>query len=167
MSNIVDRRFKVVAVGGTFDEFHKGHKFLLTKAFEVGERVLIGLCSDDLVKKLRKPHRIASYRRRLGDLKRFLRAKGVLKRAEIIPLTDKYGVTTSLKEIVAIVVSEETEMVAREINEIRTSRDLPPLEIMVVNMVLAEDRFPISSTRIWLGEIDRDGHLIPLKSSSL
>ncbi|RLI21218.1 phosphopantetheine adenylyltransferase, partial [Candidatus Bathyarchaeota archaeon] len=34
------RKFKAVAVGGTFDEFHRGHRALLSKAFEVGERVL-------------------------------------------------------------------------------------------------------------------------------
>lgn len=165
MSSIVDIHFKVVAVGGTFDEFHKGHKFLLKKGFEVGEHVLIGLCSDDLVRKLRKPHKIASYKKRLSDLKLFLRENKVLERAEILPLNDKYGVTISLKEIDAIVVSEETEIVAREINEIRKSKNMPPLEIVVVNMVLAEDRFSISSTRIWLGEIDREGHLVPIRTS--
>ncbi|MEM2081946.1 MAG: adenylyltransferase/cytidyltransferase family protein, partial [Candidatus Bathyarchaeia archaeon] len=37
------KRFRKVAVGGTFDELHKGHKALLMKAFEIGTRVLIGL----------------------------------------------------------------------------------------------------------------------------
>lgn len=46
-------RFKVVGVGGTFDEFHKGHRALLKKAFEVSERVIIGLATYDLVQKWR------------------------------------------------------------------------------------------------------------------
>jgi pantetheine-phosphate adenylyltransferase len=49
-------KFKVAAVGGTFDELHKGHRALLMKAFEVGEKVLIGLCLDEFVKSMRKPH---------------------------------------------------------------------------------------------------------------
>ncbi|MEM3613348.1 MAG: adenylyltransferase/cytidyltransferase family protein, partial [Candidatus Bathyarchaeia archaeon] len=65
------KRFKVVAVGGTFDELHKGHKALLLKAFEVGEQVLIGLCTDDFVAKMNKPHIVASYEERLKELKAF------------------------------------------------------------------------------------------------
>ncbi len=154
------RRFKVVAVGGTFDEFHKGHRVLLKKAFEVGNQVVIGLCSDDFVKKLKKPHRVAPYEKRLEELKIFLRRLGVLKRAEIILLDDPYGVTVSKNRLDAIVVSKETEPRAYEINEKRRSKGLPPIKIVVIDMILAEDYFPISSTRIWLEEIDHEGHLL-------
>ena len=54
MARKVKTKFETVVVGGTFDEFHKGHRVLLTKAFEIGKRVLIGLCTDEFVKKLRK-----------------------------------------------------------------------------------------------------------------
>ncbi len=156
----MEKKFKTVAVGGTFDLFHSGHRALLRKAFKVGNRVLIGLCSDDFLKKLRKPHNIAPYAERFEDLKNFLKQKGVLERAEILPLNDPYGVTLSKKEIDAIVVSEETEPRAREINEKRKSLGLPPLQILTVRMVLSEDHYPISSTRIWFEEIDREGRLL-------
>ena len=156
----MNKKFETVAVGGTFDEFHKGHQALLKKAFEVGNRVLIGLCSDDFVKKLRKPHNIASYEKRLEELKRFLRKRGVLERAEIFPLNDPYGVTVSRNRIDAIVVSKETEPRAHEINKTRKAEGMPPLKIAVIGMILSEDYFPISSTRIWLGEIDREGRLL-------
>lgn len=157
---MVMKKLENVAVGGTFDEFHKGHRALLKKAFEVGNRVLIGLCSDDFVKNLKKPHEIAPYEKRLEELKSFLKKHGVLERAEIVPLNDPYGVTVSRKRLDAIVVSKETEPRAHEINEIRRSKELPPLKIVVIDMILAEDYFPISSTRIWLGEINREGHLL-------
>jgi pantetheine-phosphate adenylyltransferase len=156
----MERRFETVAVGGTFDLFHSGHQILLMKAFEVGNRVLIGLCSDDFVKKMRKPHGIASYAERLEELKNLLKKKGVLKRSDIIPLDDAYGITLSDKRIDAIVVSEETEPRARQINEKRKSMGMSPLPIITVNMVLSEDHYPISSTRIWFEEIDREGHLL-------
>ena len=156
----MEKKFETVAVGGTFDEFHKGHRALLKKAFEVGNHVLIGLCSDDFVKKLGKPHRIASYEKRLGELKRFLRKRGVLERAEIVALNDPYGVTVSRNRLDAIVVSKETESRAHEINEKRRSKGAPLLKVVVIDMILAEDYFPIASTRIWLGEIDREGRLL-------
>jgi len=156
----MEKKFETVAVGGTFDLFHSGHLALLIKSFEVGNRVLIGLCSDDFLKKLRKPHRIASYAQRLEELKSFLRQNGLLERAEITPLNDAYGVTLSDERIDAIVVSEETEPRARIINEKRKSLGMPPLPIVTVKMVLSEDHYPISSTRIWFEEIDREGHLL-------
>ncbi len=44
-------KFKGVAVGGSFDPFHKGHRELLTKAFEIGEKVFIGVVSDKFSKR--------------------------------------------------------------------------------------------------------------------
>ncbi len=147
-------------MGGTFDLVHNGHLALLMKAFEVGNHVLVGLCSDDFVNKSRKPHGIVAYAQRLEDLKNFLRKNGVLERAEITSLNDAYGVTLSDKRIDAIVVSEETEPRAHEINEKRKSLGLSLLPIVTVKMVLSEDHYPISSTRIWFEEIDREGHLL-------
>ncbi|MEM1530851.1 MAG: phosphopantetheine adenylyltransferase [Candidatus Bathyarchaeia archaeon] len=153
-------KFKIVAVGGTFDELHKGHKTLLKTAFIYGENVWIGLCTDEFARKLRKNHEIASYEERINELKRFLNDLGVSSRAKIIPLSDPYGPAATSTEIEAIVVSRETEPRARELNALRVRNGLKPLEIISIDMVPAEDRIPISTTRIRRGEIDRDGKLI-------
>ena len=156
------KMFRVVGVGGTFDEFHKGHVTLLMKAFDVGERVLIGLCSDELVKKLGKPHLTVPYEQRLKELKNFLGKHDFLKRAKIIPLNDIYGVTLSKGCVEALVVSKETEPVALKINEKRKKLGLPPLHVEIIDMVPSENHAPISTTRIYRGEIDREGHLLNL-----
>ncbi len=156
----MDRRFDTVAVGGTFDLFHRGHRVLVTKAFEVGKLVIIGVCSDEFLNKLRKPHDIASYTERVAELKSFLRKNGFLERAEIVPLNDAYGTTLSDNRIDAIVVSEETEPRAHKINEKRKNRGMKFLSIVTVKMVPSEDHYPISSTRIWFEEIDREGKLL-------
>ena len=153
-------KFRKVAVGGTFDEFHRGHKVLLIKAFEVGEKVLIGLCTDEFVKKLSKPHVTAPYQERLKELQAFLKALSLSDKAEIVPLNDPYGNTLTDRCIEALVVSEETENVAIKINQKRSEVLLPPLTIVTIRMVPAENYNPISTTRIRRGEIDREGHLL-------
>jgi len=154
------KKFRKVAVGGTFDEFHRGHKVLLMKAFEIGEHVLIGLSSDDFVKKMVKPHVSASYEERLKELEAFLQVLGLRNKAEIIRLNDPYGITITDKCIDALVVSEETEKIAIKINQKRIEARLPPLEIVTISMVPAENCKPISTTRIREGEIDREGHML-------
>jgi len=154
------RKFEAVAVGGTFDEFHKGHRALLLKAFEVGNHVLVGLCADEFARELRKPHEVATYEERLKELKNFLEKLGVLGRAEIIPLNDPYGPTLSSTRLDAIVVSKETEPRANDINRKRIAKGLPPLNVVVIRMVPAENHVSISTTRIRQREIDREGRLL-------
>jgi pantetheine-phosphate adenylyltransferase len=154
------KKFKKVAVGGTFDELHSGHKALISKAFEVGDKVVIGLSSDEFVSKMSKPHITAPYNERCEELKGYLKELDLAERAEIVPLNDSFGLTISSKGLEALVVSQETERTAKKINERRRNSGLVPLEIVIVNMVPAENSAPISTTRIRSGEIDRKGHML-------
>ena len=154
------KKFQKVAVGGTFDELHMGHKTLLERAFEVGNKVIIGLSSDEFVSKMGKPHETASYNERRKELGAFLEQSGLAARAEIVPLNDPCGLTISGKGLKALVVSRETQKTAERINEKRQEAGLAPLEIVAVNMVPAENNTPISTTRIRSGEIDRNGHML-------
>jgi pantetheine-phosphate adenylyltransferase len=154
------KRFRLVALGGTFDSLHKGHKELLKNAFEIGEKVLIGVTDDEFAEKLHKPHNVDSFKLREKELEKFLKELNVLERAVIFPLKDPYGPTAFDEGIEAIIVSDETEKVAYEINRIRREKSLEPLKVVSVKMVLAENGKPISSTRIRRYEIDRDGRLL-------
>jgi pantetheine-phosphate adenylyltransferase len=155
------RRFEMVGVSGTFDMLHKGHRTLISRAFEVSEYVIIGLCSDEFVTRMRKSHITAKYTERLKELSSFLSEKGLLKRAKIIPIDDVYGgVTTIDSQVEALVVSEETESAAVKINEKRKEAGLHQLEIFVVEMVLSDNHSPISTTEIRLGEVDQEGHIV-------
>jgi pantetheine-phosphate adenylyltransferase len=154
------KKFKRVAVGGTFDELHRGHEALLSKSFEIGEKVVIGLSSDEFALKMRKPHITATYTERFKELQAFLDESGLAKRVQIVPLDDPYGLTICSKSLEALVVSKETESTACKINEIRSKASLPPLKIVTISMIPAENCAPISTTRIRSGEIDRNGHLL-------
>jgi len=154
----MSKTFKVVGLGGTFDEFHKGHRALFTKAFEVSERVVVGLATDAFVEKLGKPHNFAKYSVRLEELKSYLKKHGWIDRAKIIPIRTIYGNTLASKRLEGIVVSRETAPTANEINEKRKAKGLEPLSIIVIDMVPAYNSEPISTTRIRFMEIDREGH---------
>ncbi len=158
------KQFKKVAVGGTFDELHRGHKTLLSKAFEIGDHVLIGLSSDSLVKKMSKPHVTDSYFQRLESLESFLARLSWQNRVTVVRLDDPYGSSIKDPDIEALVVSEETKPIAFKINERREKAGLKPLQIITVAMVPSQNCSPISTTRIRRGEMDREGRL--LKKSS-
>jgi pantetheine-phosphate adenylyltransferase len=161
------REFRKVAVGGTFDELHRGHKVLLLKAFEIGEHVLIGLSSDELAGKLGKPHMTASYEERLLELKAFLDNLDLAEKAEIVELTDPYGSSVKDPEIQALVVSEETAPAAVRINERRAKAGMALLKIVIISMVPSQNCSPISTTRIRRGEIDREGRVLQASSKTL
>jgi pantetheine-phosphate adenylyltransferase len=161
----MQKNFKMVGVGGTFDELHRGHRALLVKAFDISERVMIGVSSDKFVERMNKPHKTASYEERTKELRDFLRDKGVLNRAEIIPINDAYGgVLLSKDPIEALVVSKETQPVALKINQKRSEIGIDQLVIIVIDMISSENHGAISTTRIRAGEIDREGHLLKKKT---
>ena len=159
------RKYGKVALGGTFDKLHRGHIRLIEKALEIGNDIIIGLTTDEMLKREPKPHIVADYEERKKELTDFLKKKGVLKRIQIIPLNDSYGPTLSDGGIEALVVSLETAKRAEEINKLREDRGLKPLKVIVINMILAEDTVPISTTRIRRGEIDREGRLLNAEAS--
>lgn len=147
-------------MGGTFDVLHRGHRRLLKRALLVGRRVLIGVTTDRFARTLHKPHRFDTYAKRKRDLARLLVRWGVSSRSKIVPLDDRYGPTVRNSKIQALVVSRRTLGTAREINARRRGRGLKPLAIDPIDLILADDSRPISSTRIRRGRIDREGRLI-------
>ena len=79
---------------------------------------------------------------------------------EVRELSDPTGIATEPK-FDYLIVSPETRNGGERINEIRRERGHEPLEIEVVDHVMAEDGERISSTRIVEGEIDRHGNVTP------
>lgn len=157
-------RYNVVAMGGTFDVLHRGHRQLLRQAFSIGKTVIIGVTSDTFARSLHKPHKIDPYQSRKKHLEKTLQKWRVLARARIVELADRYGPTVGSSRIQALVVSERTINAAYTINRIRKSKGLRALTIVPIKMVLAQDKRAISSTRIRHGKIDRQGRTMLTKS---
>ncbi|WP_174591784.1 phosphopantetheine adenylyltransferase [Methanocella conradii] len=146
-----------VAVGGTFQPLHDGHKALLRKAYELSRDVDIGLTSDEMAARSRvRP--VKSYQEREKALRDWIK-KEIGVEPNIFKINDPYGPTLT-EDYDYLVVSPETYPTALKINELRKEKGKRPIEIYRVECVLAEDGKPISATRIVRGEIDVHGNLL-------
>ena len=151
-----------VALGGTFDPVHDGHRRLFERAFERGD-VTVGLTSDELAAETRYEERyVRPFAERRADLDAELAALADRhdRAYDIRRLDEPTGIAVE-EEFDVLVVSPETEAGGERVNEIRRESGLDPLDIEVVDHARADDGDIISSTRIVRGEIDRHGALTP------
>jgi pantetheine-phosphate adenylyltransferase len=151
-----------VALGGTFDPVHDGHRALFDRAFSLGN-VTVGLTSDDLAPRTRRadrPIRSFDARKRAleAELETFATEYG--HTFDVRELTEPTGIATE-PQFDVLIVSPETATGGKRINEIRRERGHDELDIEVVDHVMADDGEKISSTRIVRGEIDEHGNLTP------
>ena len=154
-------KLNLVATGGTFDCIHIGHIKLLSTAFDISDHVIIGLTSDRFVKRYKLNSNIKNnYLRRLFNLKKNISLNFKDAHYTIVKLEDEFGPVIHSSQIQAIVVSEETLVKVKQINEIRISNYLNPLRVIVVEIAKSSDGKPISSTRIRNGEIDDKGKIL-------
>ena len=150
--------FDLVAMGGTFDIIHSGHMALLNKAFSISTKVIIGVTSNQLaVKKGKNPEN--DYSKRISLLKSTIEENFPDSAYEISKLENEFGPAVLEESVKALIVSEETSDKGTLLNKLRAERNLPPVKIVVVPIVLAKDGKAISTTRIKNSEIDSHGNL--------
>lgn len=150
-----------VAVGGTFEYLHYGHKKLLEKAVELatnGGEVHIGVTSDKMANNSKI--NVSGYHIRKNNIIHYMNTKyaGNIN-YRIFELNNSFGPAIEY-DYDYIVVSPETYNNALKINEFRKKNGLNLIKIIQINYILAEDGKPISSTRIKKGIIDSNGKLI-------
>lgn len=149
-----------MATGGTFDILHLGHLDLLKKSFEVGSFVVIGLTSDNFARSTLNKDLRNSFQSRYENLRNFILDNIKSASYEISKLEEEFGPLMFSDNIDCLVVSSETSIKGERINNIRADKGLLPIDIVLVNMRLAQDGNPISSTRIRHKEIDPTGKVL-------
>ncbi len=140
------------AVAGTFAVLHDGHRALLRRAFEVGDRVLVGITSDEMASSGRATS--VKLEVRLRGLSAFLDTLG---KYEVFVIDDVFGPADMMDDVDILVVSEETLDNGRLVNSKRVERGLPPMELSVVPLVMSDDGTKISATAILAGRYGRSG----------
>jgi len=132
----VTSKFKKVALGGTFDRLHDGHKVLLNKAAQIAtEEVLVGITTPGMLKNKKYSELIESLEVRSNNTENYLKSVNPNIRITIAPLTDPSGPAVSRKDLDALVVSEETKIGGQIINEKRVELGFKPLELVLVDTV--------------------------------
>ena len=145
-----------LALGGTFDLFHRGHQAFLEFAFTKAKKVSIGITSDQMAHQNGKGD-VQSYRARRKAVVDFLKSNDLSKKSMIITLDDVFGSTITDLTIEALAVTSQTIAGGHLINQERKLFQLNPLPILVCHLIGAQDGQPISTSRIKNGEINREG----------
>ncbi|OAX41984.1 Nucleotidylyl transferase [Rhizopogon vinicolor AM-OR11-026] len=131
--------YPVVALGGTFDHLHAGHKILLCMAAWIASsKVIVGVTDDDLLKNKSNKHVLESMTVRMERTRSFLQLFRPDLEYEIVPLRDVCGPTGWDPNIQALVVSMETLPGAAAIDKKRAAESLPPLRTFVIDVISSE-----------------------------
>ncbi|KAJ2633954.1 hypothetical protein H4R22_000042 [Coemansia sp. RSA 1290] len=125
-----------VAVGGTFDHLHVGHKILLTAAaMAATKRVVCGISADRLLENKKYWELLEPYRDRELHVLLFLRKIRKDLIVELVPISDPYGPTAVDASIEALVVSQETLAGSQSLNVRRQENGLLPMKLMAIDLV--------------------------------
>ncbi len=150
--------YRHAGIGGTFDHFHTGHELLIKTAFQKADYVSIGITTDAMTKEKEFVNSIQSYHEREQQVASYVNKLNASARANIFPLTDKYGTAITDQTIDTIIVSAETRATALRINEIRISIGMSPCQIFTIPFVKGSNRRIVRSCEIRRGKIDRIGN---------
>ncbi|KAG6889843.1 hypothetical protein C0995_014321 [Termitomyces sp. Mi166 len=129
-------RLPVVALGGTFDHLHAGHKILLSmSAWITSEKIIVGVTDDVLLKKKSNPHLLQPLAERIERVRAFLELFRPGIEYEIVPIQDVYGPTGWDPNVQGLVVSQETISGAESIAAHRSAKGLSTLQTFIIDVI--------------------------------
>lgn len=142
-----------VAVAGTFNVLHEGHKALLDRAIWMADELFIGITSDSMAGEDRTDV-IPFYLRRKA-IENYVISKGEI--ATIFEINDIYGPPEIMDDIDILVVSEETKENGKILTRMREKRGLKPMKLDVVSIYRNCDGEKLNARDIMKGDVSRDG----------
>ncbi len=105
---------------------------------------------------------IQPYAERYGELEKFIQSEFDINRSSIFPIETTEGGADKMKDLDALIVSDEIGVVqnAFDINQMRMDNGLKRFHIIVIPRVRTKDGRPLSSSRIRRGETFHENELI-------
>ena len=128
--------YDYVALGGTFDHLHAGHKLLLTSSLLHTQRKLrVGVASAQLLAKKKFSEFLQPGLLRTERVRNFVTKIRPDLEYEILEISDVAGGTDTIAEVQALVVSPETRGAVGVINAARAANSLKPLCEVLIDFV--------------------------------
>lgn len=134
--------FNISAVGGTFDHLHDGHKILLSSAvFLTKSKLVVGITGPVLLKNKKFSETLESFGARQASVTNFLnlltRHSSLERnfRYEIYQINDVCGPTGYLRDLDALIVSEESVKGGEFVNNYRAERGFEKLVVAVIDVI--------------------------------
>ncbi len=125
-----------VAMGGTFDRLHMGHKVLLTcSLLHTRQRLRIGITGEELLKKKKFAEFLQPFVERRNRVEQFVRGIRPDLEYDFVELTEPTGGTTTIASVSGMVVSPETLPSIEAINVARTANGLPPVRPVLIEYI--------------------------------
>ncbi|XP_030242358.1 bifunctional coenzyme A synthase [Drosophila navojoa] len=155
-TDVNQKVYPTVVLGGTFDRIHVGHKIFLTQAvLRACKRLVVGVTTAAMTKGKILPELILPVEQRIAELREFLLDIDNTLQYDIVPIDDPFGPTQHDPDMDLIVVSAETLRGGQKVNEIRAAKQLRQLEIFAIDIVeskvvdgIHESKVSSSNTRI-------------------
>ncbi|KAJ7632758.1 hypothetical protein FB45DRAFT_913394 [Roridomyces roridus] len=130
----------VVALGGTFDHLHAGHKILLSMAAWITTtKLIVGVTDDALLVHKANADVIEPLAQRIAAVRSFLTAFRPGLVYDIVPINDIYGPTAWDPNIQGLVLSKETAAGGAAVAAHRAAHNLPPLEAFTIDVISATE----------------------------
>lgn len=131
----------VVAVGGTFDHLHDGHKILLTvSAFLTSKTLIVGVTGSELLKHKKFAEYMQTYEQRVENVTTFIHAVKPSLVPSIYEINDVCGPTAQIEDINALVVSLESVKGGEFVNNRRKDLGWKELDIYTIGVVGSDDQ---------------------------
>lgn len=143
--------FHTVAVGGTFDHLHDGHKILLSvSAWLAKSKLIIGITGPSLLVKKLFGNLIELFDYRQTTVSRFVALARPDIPFEIYEINDVCGPAGFVRDMDALVVSHESHKGGQFVNDFRVKEGFRPLAIVSIDVIGNDEA---SEDNNWVGKL--------------